>query len=145
MSTLNFIWIRHCVPKVPHGYAYGAMEEVQLNTTGPKTLEAFQALAGLIPENAHIISSPSPRAKTTFEAVLGRQPEEDEIDKRFLEQNQGILEGRLISEVRDEAGFQAYLKNMDTTAIPQGESLGDMKERVLDGIQSLIQMVHLLY
>lgn len=138
---LRFIWLRHAKPLVTKGYIYGSEETVDLNLTGDRTVSAFKAIAGIIPHDSTIVTSPSPRAKTSIKEVLKRHNATFKIteDKRFLEQNFGTWTGLNQRDIRDTPELIAYQKNMEEVAPPNGENLREVRARVNNGIQDYIR------
>jgi len=133
---LRIYLARHLRPLVPKGYAYGSDENVPLNTEGPHTLSALDAIARALPDAFFAASSPSPRAQTTTREVLRRKnrPVEEYItDARFHEQNWGAWQGKFYDEIpADELAY--YNANEDERAPPDGENLNQLKLRVGEGL-----------
>lgn len=84
-------------------------------------------------------SSDLERARATARLAFG----EPRVDRRLREMDFGELEGKRWDEI-DEAEQDAILEFVDYTA-PGGETITDLRERVLDFVGSLPHGRHLIF
>lgn len=140
MQPLKWIWLRHARPLVEKGYIYGAEETVPLNLTGPKTIAAFKAIAGILPENLHIECSASPRAQTSLEHILSYRDDSPDIhlNDRFMEQSFGDWTGKFQKDIPPQETAD-YRRDLDHFGPPGGESGNVFKARVSDEIDRINQ------
>lgn len=146
MTPLRIIIIRRFRPLVPKDYVYGAYEDIRINTGGPRTLKAIDTISDYLPNKILAISSPSPRAQATAQAVLqkkfGTASNPITLDQRFVEQNFGDITGMTREQVARGDFKLPPRENIDllnSTPFPgeEGESMNNLLERVSNGLKEL--------
>ena len=93
-------------------------------------------------EFSAIYSSDLSRALTTANEVAKYHTAEVEIDKRFREMDQGEFEGLEFGYLREKYGdiLKKWREEPETLRIPGGETLLEVQERALNGIDNLINL-----
>jgi broad specificity phosphatase PhoE len=88
---------------------------------------------------AHVYSSPLRRARETAEAVARRHGHGVRVDLAFRELCHGLWEGLTVEEVRAQFPdlYAAWRATPETVTMPNGESLLQVRARVLDGLERL--------
>jgi alpha-ribazole phosphatase len=88
-----------------------------------------------------IISSGLSRAQQTAEILSEINNAPLRIDPRLREINQGEWEGLLFADIRSRyaKAFEDRLRNPLEVAPPGGETVGQVRKRVLDSIQEIVE------
>ncbi|HUG35967.1 MAG TPA: histidine phosphatase family protein, partial [Candidatus Limnocylindrales bacterium] len=115
------------------GWTDSALSEV-----GRAQAEAV-ARALSTPALAAIYSSPLVRARDTAEAIARPHKLTVQVAAAFKEMGFGQWEGLRLAEARDrdQALYQSWLDTPHLVTPPGGETLGDVKARVLAGLETL--------
>jgi len=87
-----------------------------------------------------VVSSPVRRTLESAEVLAARLGRTVEVEPGFAEMEFGRWDGLTYAEVaeRDKSGLDAWLGSMDT-APPGGESFREVEERVLAGLQRVLE------
>jgi len=88
-----------------------------------------------------IISSDLSRALQTAEILSKTSNAPLRIDSRLREINQGEWEGMLFADIRSlyAKAFKERLRNPLEVAPPGGETVGQVRQRVLDALQEIVE------
>lgn len=127
----RFWWIRHAPVPVPPGTLVGRMDR-------PCTLtdtDRLQALRRRVPDQARLIASPLLRARSTAEAIFGRDP--DCLLDDLVEQDFGDWDGRRWNDITDQADTLGFWRDAAATAPPGGESFITQCDRVARAVTRL--------
>jgi broad specificity phosphatase PhoE len=114
--------------------------DVPLNVHGRQ--QAMQIAKTLVSENiSAIYSSDLGRAIETAEALARLKGLSVHIDRRLREIHQGDWQGLLITEIKARYArlFDERMKNPFEIAPPGGETVSQLKERILLAINEIIQ------
>ncbi len=109
----------------------GRLAGVGLNATG---VEQARALAGRLPNLDRLVSSPLQRATETA-AALRRQVE---TDPSFTEFDFGEWTGVRFSDLQDDPLWKRFNEQRDLTRAPGGESMEEVQERAIAGLQRIL-------
>lgn len=135
---MQLIWIRH-------GLCAGNLEKRYIGTTDEPLCEAGrrELLAkkeqGLYPEADWVIVSPKRRCLESAALLYPGLPHL--VVPEFAECDFGRLEGKNYSELQEDAAYQAWIDSGGILPFPDGESMQDMKERCLRGMERLLQLM----
>jgi len=131
---MEIFLIRHTTPEVCKGFIYGHMD-VALAAS----FDAEKKLViNMLPEHIDfIVSSPSSRC-----TLLAREITDSFIeDERLMELNFGQWEGKTWDTI-DRLESEQWMDDFINTAPPQGESLFQMNERVMNFWNELLRYPH---
>jgi alpha-ribazole phosphatase len=137
------LWlVRHAlVAQEALAYLYGTNDVPICETSMASHGGRYAALAGRLPQPAHVVVTPLTRTHLTFAALVraGYPAQEPRVERAFIEQNFGEWQGRAIAEfndrvVRDKHPFWP-IHAAETP--PGGESFQDMMHRVGEGMERL--------
>lgn len=139
LRVMRLFLIRHGqVEPVRRGTYYGGIE-VPLSSTGE--LEARRAAAFMAEQHLdYLFSSPLSRARYGAEQVLlGRRALPWAQDDCFREIDRGSWVGLTPAELEQQqpGQWRAHLENLESWRGHGGESLGDLRNRVLSGLQKM--------
>jgi Fructose-2,6-bisphosphatase len=111
-------------------------EEVGLNETGRfQSLALQQALAGFSFDA--LFSSPILRARETAQILLEGRPLNPIWEERLVEVDYGQWVGKTFAEVRDVPGYVPYFKRLETPVAPGGETLFQVRDRMLAFLEEI--------
>ncbi|MCR9165090.1 MAG: histidine phosphatase family protein [Nannocystaceae bacterium] len=136
--THRVVLMRHAEPVAQtRGRCYGKLD-VGLGAAG--RAQAVAAASSFSQGDLHaVISSPRVRAKQTAQILADAVDAPLHLDPRFAEIDFGAFEGRTYAEI-EASHPQAYadwMRSPTTMHFPGGESFGQMKARVLEGVRAL--------
>lgn len=136
---MRLFLIRHGQVIPPKAGSYYGGTEVPLSDVGEA--EAHRAAASIAPEPLDfLVSSPLGRARFGAECVLqGRTGLKLDLEPRFAEIDRGAWVGLTPDELeaRHPGHWQAHLADLESWRGHGGESLGDLRDRVWDGLMDL--------
>lgn len=136
-APTHWWWVRHApVPGAP-ARLFGQLD-VSCDTTD---LDAFRALADIVPEDAIWIVSSLSRTRETMAAIAaaGVALPEPVVEPDLCEQNFGAWQGLSWTEMEadDPDAYAAFWRDPVQTAPPRGESYVDHMARARSAIQRL--------
>ncbi len=113
--------------------------DIELNETGRKQAQLLARYLSSVKVDA-IYSSPLKRALTTAEAIARYHRLEVEITPALIDLNFGEWQGLPLQEVRDKYKelYAQWVNYPDRVRIPAGESLGEVRERAMGLVDSVI-------
>jgi alpha-ribazole phosphatase len=119
---------------------YQGQSDVPLNQNGIQQAKEMANRIRHYQFNA-IISSDLSRAKQTAEILSETCESPLQIDPRLREINQGEWEGMLYADIRSRysKAFEERLHNPLDVAPPGGETVGQVRDRVLEAIQEIVE------
>jgi alpha-ribazole phosphatase len=126
------IWlIRHPEPEGGAGVCYGALD-LKLSEKGVRQAEALAATLAEEPIIA-VYTSPLQRCRRAAELVAARRGCRSEVVDDLRELNHGEWEGRTYDEIRagDPERYRQWMEHPTELRFPGGESLAELRERVL--------------
>lgn len=136
--SLRLFLLRHGETEWTREGRYQGCVDTRLCPEGTAQAEAASlALAGR--PLAAVYSSPLRRARGTAEAIAAPHRLPVRIDPAFREICHGLWEGLTGDEVRTRFPdlYAQWRATPETVTMPDGESLKEVRERVLDGLQRL--------
>lgn len=133
--------VRHGEAEANREMRYLGRRDDPLTERGRRQAAAFAPLFEAIPVEK-VLSSPLSRCRDTAAVVAAASRVPLEVDLRLLEMDFGDWEGRTRDEVRgaDPAGLAAWEADPEGVGPPGGESLGDVRGRVLALVDELSAM-----
>jgi alpha-ribazole phosphatase len=119
---------------------YQGQSDVPLNENGIQQAREMASRIRHYQFNA-IISSDLSRARQTAEILSEFSDAPLKIDPRLREINQGDWEGMLYADIRSRyaEAFEKRLNNPLEVAPPGGETVGQVRDRVLEAIQEIVE------
>jgi broad specificity phosphatase PhoE len=137
-ATTRLLLVRHAdVDPAVAGRCYGRLD-VPLSTAGRRQADALgAALAGL--DLAAVYASPLARALDTAATVATPHGLEPTPVEALLELDFGELEGLPFDEIRTSrpALYRAWMETPAAVRFPGGESLADLRNRVLPAVAAI--------
>ena len=134
-NIITFELIRHTEVSNPNQIWYG--REIEFDVTSSEAVQRFNHLAGVLPcdpDSTLWLSSDYPRAVETAKAVLRSIPKEHVpeilLDRNFIEQQYGMMEGMVGRAAKEDPRFAQYFADMWKNAPPDGESMEMVQSRV---------------
>lgn len=134
-NVLKFHMVRHGPVSNPNGLWYG--RDIEFDLTSPSVVEHFNHLACILPANPETsiwIASEYPRARCLAEEILNAVPQKPApqliLDKNFIEQQYGMMEGMLGQDARNDPRLASYFADMWNAPPPDGESMSMLQNRV---------------
>ena len=135
----EIIIARHGQTKWNVGEIFRGRIDIELDETGEKQAELLaEYLSGR--KIDAIYSSPLKRALKTAEAIASYHQLEVEIAPGLIDFNYGAWQGLSHQEVKDKYQelYAEWIKNPHRVKIPEGESLQDVRKRVLAVVDEVI-------
>lgn len=127
--------IRHGKTKANENHLYCGSTDLPLSDLGIQELSEYQYQ---IPKSCHYITSGMMRTEQTLQYLFGDVAHTQ--DDRFREVNFGIFEMKSYEELKMDEDYQNWITGDNEKNVPpKGESGQHMTERVLDGLNQLIQ------
>lgn len=136
--SLSLFLLRHGETSWNRESRYQGCKDIPLSQTGVvQAEEAARALAGR--PLAAVYSSPLSRARQTAEAIAAPHGLRARADAAFREICHGRWEGLTTDEVRASFPdlYAQWRRAPETVTMPDGESILEVKKRVLEGLASL--------
>ncbi len=136
--SLRLFLLRHGETQWNREGRYQGCVDVRLSPEGVAQAEAASLALAERPLAA-IYSSPLSRALETAEAIAARHGLPVRIDPAFREICHGLWEGLTAGEVRARFPdlYAQWRATPETVTMPEGESLTEVRARVLDGLERL--------
>ena len=106
-------------------------EEIGLNATGQFQAMALQQALAQVPLG-RVYSSPILRARETAEILTEARDLDIIDDERLVEVSYGDWVGKTFHEVREQPGYVPYFKRIETPVAPNGETLYQVRDRILE-------------
>ena len=138
MTTL--LLIRHGQTDWNIEKRYTGQSDIELNETGREQARYLaERLQNAPPEV--IVTSDLRRARETASIIASVCELPIHIDARLREINQGVWEGILLLDVKTKFAkeFAARRANPLTVSAPNGETVGQVRERVLEAVKDITQ------
>lgn len=133
---LRILWVRHGETEWNRERRIMGREEIGLNETGCRQSRFLKDSLNHVPLDA-IFSSPILRARETAE-ILAQERDLDVIyDERIWEIDYGEWVGKTFEEVRKIPGYVPYFQRLDTPVAPGGETLNQVRDRVMAFLDDL--------
>jgi len=133
---LRLLFVRHGETDWNRDRRIMGREEVGLNETGRfQSLALQQALAGFSFDA--LFSSPILRARETAQILLEGRPLNPIWEERLVEVDYGQWVGKTFAEVRDVPGYVPYFKRLETPVAPGGETLFQVRDRMLAFLEEI--------
>jgi phosphoserine phosphatase len=136
--ALRLFLVRHAETDWNRDRRYQGWTDSSLSEVGRVQAEAV-ARALATPALAAIYSSPLTRARDTAEAIARPHKLTVQVAEAFKEMGFGQWEGLRLADARDrdQALYQSWLDTPHLVTPPGAEALGDVKARVLAGLETL--------
>lgn len=138
--------VRHGPVFNPDGVWYG--RDIEFDLTSPSVVAHFNHLARILPtkpETTIWIASEYPRARCLAEEILNAVPQKPApqliLDKNFIEQQYGMLEGVRGADAKHDPRFSAYFSDTWNAPPPDGESMSMLQNRVGGRMDNLSVML----
>lgn len=142
-DILTFYMVRHAEVFNPDRIWYG--REIPYDVTSERALQRFNRLAQILPTdpaNTIWLSSDYPRAIATAKGILNAVTHDNVpeiiLDRRFVEQQYGIMEGMIGSEAIKHPELVPYFEDLWNNAPPGGESMQMFQGRVGRALNEVI-------
>lgn len=138
--TTTLLLIRHGQTDWNRAGRYTGQSDIPLNERGrDQARQVASQLQGKPPDV--IISSDLRRARETAEIIAALHNLPVHIDLRLREIDQGIWEGMYLSDIKAKfaAEFAARATDPLSVAPPGGETVGQVRERVLAAVTDIIR------
>lgn len=128
--------VRHAETHWNRQHRYQGWADIPLSEAGRAQAEAAARALGVHSLDA-VYSSPLERSRITAAAIAAPYGTEVRRDPAFKQMRLGEWEGLTVTEVRERYPvlYQSWVESPHLTALPGGEQLGDVRERVLAGLQ----------
>lgn len=110
-------------------------EEIGLNASGREQSRVLAESLQPYSLNA-IVSSPILRARETAAIIAEPRQLEVQFDERLWEIDYGDWVGKTFEEIRAMPGYVPYFRRLATPVAPGGETLDQVRQRVVDFINS---------
>lgn len=136
--SLRLIVVRHGETDWAREGRYAGARDVPLNAHGLQQCDATAAaLAGRIV--SVVYASPLERARTTAEVIAKPHRLEVAVEPAFREMTFGAWEGRTREEVKAASPdlYRAWMETPHLAVLPEGETLAQVRARVVDGLGEL--------
>jgi broad specificity phosphatase PhoE len=136
--SLRLIVVRHGETDWAREERYAGARDVPLNPFGLLQSDATAAaLAGRIV--SAVYASPLERARTTGEIVAKPHRLDVVVEPLFRDMAFGAWEGRTRAEVRAASPdlYRAWVETPHLAALPEGETLAQVRARVVEGLGEL--------
>ena len=136
---MKIVFIRHGQTEANVTYTYCGVTDMPLSDEGERLLEE-KRLAGGYPDitGLDVYTSCLVRTKQTLKALYGDVPYAEE--PLFNEMNFGIFEGKSYDQLKDTPEYQEWTSGDHMSKpCPGGESGNQMKERILLGLEKLLE------
>lgn len=113
--------------------------DIDLNETGLEQAKLLARALSRFQINA-IYSSPLKRAVNTATPVANYQQIEVNIDEHFIDMNYGHWEGKSCEEIKETFTtlYQKWIKAPHLLRIPDGETLDEVRIRVVTGLNQIL-------
>ena len=133
---IRVLFVRHGETDWNRSRRIMGRQEIGLNETGRfQSLALKQALKGF-PVDA-LYTSPILRARETADILSEERPVRPVDDERLVEVDYGDWVGKTFAEVRETPGYVPYFKRLDSPVAPGGETLYQVRDRMLDFLRDL--------
>lgn len=140
MSKTTLLLIRHGQTEWNVLGKYTGQSDIPLNATGRREAELLAKELEKNPPEA-IISSDLKRSYETAKIVAAPFNMSVQMDSNLREINQGVWEGMYFPDIKAKyaAEFAAREKDPLTIAPPGGETIGQVRERVLTAVTNILR------
>lgn len=136
----TFLLIRHGETDWNVEGRYTGQSDIPLNDRGRQQAQQLAAQLADSPPDV-VYSSDLMRARETAEIMAAVWQLPVHTDARLREINQGVWEGMLFADIKAKFAqeFAARQANPLTVSAPEGETVGQVRERVLAAIDDIIR------
>lgn len=133
---LRLLFVRHGETDWNRERRIMGRQAVGLNETGRfQSLALRQALAGYSVDRVY--ASPLLRAVETVQILTEGRPVTTQWDERLVEVDYGEWVGKTFAEVRSTPDYVPYFKRLETPVAPAGESLFQVRDRMVDFLNEM--------
>jgi alpha-ribazole phosphatase/probable phosphoglycerate mutase len=138
--TTTLLLIRHGQTEWNNQGRYTGQSDIPLNSTGREQARRLALELGDNPPDV-IVSSDLIRARETADLIAAACGLPVTSDPRLREIDQGAWEGMQFSDIKAEYGreFADRLADPLLVAPPQGETVGQVRDRVMAAVRDLLQ------
>ena len=123
--------IRHTTPDIEQGIIYGKRLEVPLSSNFPEDANKLKYIKNILP--CPVYCSPSTRCTYLADFLFKSKYT---IDPRLSELDFGDWEGKKWDDI-PKSVLDKWMKNYEEVAPPNGESLAQMRSRVVEFINEI--------
>ena len=140
MKTTTLLLIRHGQTEWNVQGRYTGQSDIPINETGREQARRLAAKLKALPPDV-IYASDLIRARETAEIIAVACDVPLSADPRLREINQGVWEGMLFPDIKARFAREFAAREADplTVAAPEGESVGQVRERVLAAVQAIVR------
>ena len=140
MKTTTLLLIRHGQTDWNRQGRYTGQSDIPINEMGREQARLLASKLKTTPPDV-IYASDLIRAYQTAEIVAGACDVPLYADPRLREINQGVWEGMLFADIKARFAREFAARKADplTVAAPEGETVGQVRERVLAAVQTIIE------
>ena len=140
MKTTTLLLIRHGQTDWNVQGRYTGQSDIPINETGREQARRLAAELKALPPDV-IYASDLIRAHETAEIIATACGVALYADHRLREINQGVWEGMLFPDIKAKFAREFAARKADplTVAAPKGETVGQVRERVLAAVQAIVR------
>lgn len=128
MSRVYFV--RHGVHELVDKALAGRMPDVHLSEEGQAQAAKLATHFARL-EVARVVSSPMERCRETADPIAARLDLRVETEHALTEIDCGTWTGKPFEELRDDTRWLEWNADRETTCIPEGESVPQVRQRVM--------------